>query len=210
MRARDIRVAKSLPLSGLVVVELGTSIAAPTAAMIFAELGAEVFKIENPRGDDARAWGPPFVDGAAALFVAVNRNKRSAAIDFKDKGQCAALRRFILARADIVLQNLRAGVVERFGLDGDSLTAEKPELIYCSLSAFGDRGPRAGKPGYDPLMQAFGGIMSITGEEGRPPVRVGPAMIDQGSAMWMVIGVLAALHRRAATGKGGVIGTSLY
>jgi len=210
MRARDIRVAKSLPLSGLVVVELGTSVAAPTAAMIFAELGAEVFKIENPRGDDARAWGPPFVDGAAALFVAVNRNKRSAAIDFKDERQCAALRRFILARADIVLQNLRAGVVERFGLDGDSLTAEKPELIYCSLSAFGDRGPRAGKPGYDPLMQAFGGIMSITGEEGRPPVRVGPAMIDQGSAMWMVIGVLAALHRRAATGKGGVIGTSLY
>ena len=203
--------AKPLPLSGLVVVELGTSVAAPTAAQIFAELGAEVFKIENPeRGDDARSWGPPFVDGVGSIFVAVNRNKRSAAIDFKDKDQCAALRQFILARADIVLQNLRAGVVDRFGLDGKSLTAEKPELIYCSLSAFGDRGPRAGKPGYDPLMQAFGGIMSITGEDGRPPARVGPALIDQGSAMWMVIGVLSALHRRAATGKGGVIETSLY
>ncbi len=203
--------AKSLPLSGLVVVELGTSVAAPTAAQIFAELGAEVFKIEKPEhGDDARAWGPPFVDGVAATFVAINRNKRSVAIDLKDKDQCAALRSFILARADIVLQNLRAGVVEHFGLDGASLTAEKSALIYCSLSAFGDSGPRAGKPGYDPLMQAFGGMMSITGEDGRPPVRVAPAIVDQGSAMWMVIGVLAALHRRAATGIGGVISGSLY
>ena len=108
------------------------------------------------------------------------------------------------------LQNLRAGVVEKFGLDGASLTAEKPNLIYCNLSAFGDAGPRAGRPGYDPLMQAFGGLMSITGEEGRPPVRVAPAIIDQGSAMWMVIGILSALHRRAATGTGGVIDCSLY
>ena len=200
-----------LPLSGLVVVEIGTSVAAPTAAQIFAELGAEVFKIENPAGgDDARSWGPPFVDGVAAMFVAINRNKRSVAIDLKDGEQREALRRFILARADIVLQNLRAGVVEKFGLDGASLTADKPELIYCNLSAFGDEGPRAGRPGYDPLMQAFGGLMSVTGEDGRPPVRVAPAIIDQGSAMWMVIGVLSALHQRAATGKGGVISASLY
>ena len=200
-----------LPLSGLVVVEIGTSVAAPTAAQIFAELGAEVFKIENPAGgDDARSWGPPFVDGVAAMFVAINRNKRSVAIDLKDGEQREALRRFILARADVVLQNLRAGVVEKFGLDGASLTADKPELIYCNLSAFGAEGPRAGRPGYDPLMQAFGGLMSVTGEDGRPPVRVGPAIIDQGSAMWMVIGVLSALHQRAATGKGGVISASLY
>lgn len=202
---------KSLPLSGLVVVELGTSVAAPTAAMIFAELGAEVYKVENPhQGDDARVWGPPFVDGVGSIFVAINRNKRSVAIDLKDEVQRAALRAFILARADIVLQNLRAGVVEKFGLDGASLTAEKPSLIYCNLSAFGDAGPRAGRPGYDPLMQAFGGLMSITGEEGRPPVRVAPAIIDQGSAMWMVIGILSALHRRAGTGTGGVIDCSLY
>jgi len=203
--------ANSLPLTGLVVVELGTSVAAPTGAMIFAELGAEVFKVEHPeRGDDARSWGPPFVGDKAAIFVAINRNKRSVAIDLKDPKQCAALRRFILERADVVIQNLRAGVVETFGLDGASLTAEKPALIYCNLSAFGDGGPRAGKPGYDPLMQAFGGLMSITGEDGRPPVRVGPALIDQGSAMWMVIGVLSALHRRTATGTGGVIDASLY
>jgi crotonobetainyl-CoA:carnitine CoA-transferase CaiB-like acyl-CoA transferase len=194
-----------------VVVEIGTSVAAPTAAQIFAELGAEVFKIENPAGgDDARSWGPPFVDGVAAMFVAINRNKRSVAIDLKDGEQREALRRFILARADVVLQNLRAGVVEKFGLDDASLTADKPELIYCNLSAFGAEGPRAGRAGYDPLMQAFGGLMSVTGEDGRPPVRVGPAIIDQGSAMWMVIGVLSALHQRAATGKGGVISASLY
>jgi crotonobetainyl-CoA:carnitine CoA-transferase CaiB-like acyl-CoA transferase len=194
-----------------VVVELGTSVAAPTAAQIFAELGADVFKVENPaHGDDCRSWGPPFVDGVASMFVAINRNKRSVAIDLKDRGQCEALRSFIIARADIVLQNLRAGVVEKFGLDANTLTAAKPELIYCNLSAFGDEGPRAGKPGYDPLMQAFGGLMSVTGEDGRPPVRVAPAIIDQGSAMWMVIGVLTALHRRAATGKGGVISASLY
>jgi crotonobetainyl-CoA:carnitine CoA-transferase CaiB-like acyl-CoA transferase len=208
---KGCQLSGSLPLSGLVVVELGTSVAAPTAAQIFAELGAEVFKVENPAGgDDARSWGPPFVDGVGAIFVAINRNKRSVAIDFKDRDQCEALRRFILARADVVLQNLRAGVVERFGLGAEALTADKPALIYCNLSAFGDQGPRAGKPGYDPLMQAFGGLMSVTGEDGRPPVRVAPAIIDQGSAMWMVIGVLSALHRRAATGKGGVISTSLY
>jgi crotonobetainyl-CoA:carnitine CoA-transferase CaiB-like acyl-CoA transferase len=144
------------------------------------------------------------------MFVAINRNKRSVAVDLKDAAQRSALRAFILARADIVLQNLRAGVVEKFGLDAASLSAEKPQLIYCNLAAFGHKGPRAGRPGYDPLMQAFGGLMSVTGEEGRPPVRVTPAIIDQGSAMWMVIGVLSALHRRAATGKGCVIDGSLY
>lgn len=199
------------PLSGLAAVELGTSVAAPTATMILAELGVEVFKVENPRGgDDARAWGPPFFDGNGMNFVALNRNKRSVAVDLKDEQQRAALRAFIVARADIVVQNLRAGVVEGFGLDGASLTAAKPSLIYCNLAAFGARGPRADKPGYDPLMQAFGGIMSITGHDGDPPVRVGPAVIDKGSAMWLVIGALAALHRRTATGQGCIIDGSLY
>ena len=132
----------SLPLSGLVVVELGTSVAAPTGAQILAELGAEVVKVENPRGgDDARAWGPPFVDGVAAVFRAINRNKRSAGIDLNDAAQREALRRFIIERADIVLQNLRAGVVEKFGLDAASLRALKPSLIYCNLAAFGATGP---------------------------------------------------------------------
>jgi crotonobetainyl-CoA:carnitine CoA-transferase CaiB-like acyl-CoA transferase len=199
------------PLAGLVAVELGTSVAAPTATMILAELGVEVFKIENPKGgDDARSWGPPFHDGDGMNFVALNRNKRSVACDLKNDDERAALRRFIIERADIVVQNLRAGVVEKFKLDSASLTAEKPSLIYCNLAAFGARGPRADKPGYDPLMQAFGGVMSITGHDGDEPVRVGPAIIDKGSAMWLIIGALAALHRRDQTGKGCVIDGSLY
>ena len=201
----------ALPLSGLVVVELGTSVAAPFGAQILAELGADVIKVENPRGgDDARAWGPPFVDGVAAVFRAINRNKRSAAVDFTDSAQCEALRRFIVAQADVVLQNLRPGTVEKFRLDAATLRAEKPTLIYCNLAAFGSRGPLKRKPGYDPLMQAFGGIMSITGEDGRPPVRVGPSLVDQGAGMWAVIGILAALQRRALTGEGCLVGTSLY
>ena len=120
--------------------ELGTSVAAPTATMILAELGAEVFKVENPKGgDDARSWGPPFFNGDGMNFVALNRNKHSVAVDLKDKEQCAALRKFILDRADIVVQNLRAGVVEKFGLDSESLTRAKPSLIYCNLAAFGRR-----------------------------------------------------------------------
>ena len=200
----------SLPLSGLVVVELGTSVAAPMGAQALALLGAEVIKIESPRGDDARTWGPPFVGEDSAIFVAANRNKRSAIIDFKDATQCETLRRFIVARADVVLQNLRPGTVEKHGLDATALRAAKPSLIYCNLAAFGSTGPLMDKPGYDPLMQAFGGIMSITGEEGRPPVRVAPSIVDQGAGMWAVIGILSALHRRTQTGEGCTVGTSLY
>jgi crotonobetainyl-CoA:carnitine CoA-transferase CaiB-like acyl-CoA transferase len=201
----------ALPLSGLVAVELGTSVAGPFAGQILADLGAEVVKVENPRGgDDARNWGPPFVRGAAPIFNAVNRNKRSAAIDLKDDAQRAALRRFIVERADIVLQNLRPGLVEVLGLDAAPLRAARPSLIYCNIAAYGAGGPLKQRPGYDPLMQAFGGLMSLTGEEGREPVRTGPSIIDQGSAMWAVIGILSALHRRAATGEGCVVGTSLY
>ncbi|WP_084698455.1 CaiB/BaiF CoA transferase family protein [Muricoccus aerilatus] len=199
------------PLSGLVVVELGTSIAAPSGAMILAELGAEVIKVEPPgSGDDARNWGPPFANGASTVFNAFNRNKRSAAVDLKDVSQVAALRRFIADEVDIVVQNLRPGLVEKLGLDAATLRAEKPALIYCHLGAFGPAGPLRDRPGYDPLMQAYGGIMGITGEEGRPPVRVGPSLVDQGAGMWGIIGTLAALRRRDATGEGCEVGTSLY
>ncbi len=199
------------PLTGLVMIEMGTSVAAPIGAQILAEMGVEVIKVENPRGgDDARSWGPPFVDGMAPTFYAINRNKRSITVDFKDPAQCAALRRLIIERADIVLQNLRPGVVESYGLDAETLRAEKPSLIYCNLSAFGSAGPLKSKPGYDPLLQAFGGIMSVTGEEGGAPVRVGPSIVDQGAGMWAVIGILGALHRRTSTGEGCIVATSLY
>ena len=201
----------ALPLSGLFVVELGTSIAAPFGAFVLAELGAEVLKIERPgTGDDARLWGPPFFEGASPMFRAINRNKQSAAVDLKDKRQREALRRLIVERADIVLQNMRPGVVEACGLDAKALRREKPSLIYCNLSAYGASGPLRDKPGYDPLMQACGGIMSVTGDAGRDPVRVGPSIVDQGTGMWAVIGILAALNRRHQTGEGCEIGGSLY
>lgn len=200
-----------LPLSGLTVVELGHSVAAPFAGHVFADLGARLVKIEKPgAGDDTRSWGPPFWHGAASVFQALNRNKNSVAIDLKDVGQRDALRQFIIAEADVVFQNLRSGLVRKWSLDGPSLRTEKPRLIFCNMHAFGARGPLAAKPGYDPLMQAFGGIMSITGEESRPPVRVGPSLVDVGTGMWAVIGVLSALRRRDLTGEGSQVDTSLY
>ena len=134
----------------------------------------------------------------------------SVVCELRDAAQLAALKRLIHDRADMVLQNLRPGQVEKLGLDGASLVADKPELIYCNLGAFGSKGPLKDRPGYDPLMQAFGGIMSTTGEEGRPPVRVGPSIVDLGTGMWAVIGMLTALNRRRDSGRGGVIDVSLF
>lgn len=198
------------PLAGIVVVELGHSVAAPFAGQILADLGAEVIKIEKADGDDARKWGPPFWEGAAASFQPLNRNKKSAVCELRDPRQIAALRRLIRERADVVLQNLRPGQVDQLGLDGTTLVAEKPQLIYCNLGAFGSKGPFKDRPGYDPLMQAFSGIMSTTGEPGRPPVRVGPSIVDLGTGMWAVIGVLTKLHQRRDTGAGGIVDVSLF
>jgi crotonobetainyl-CoA:carnitine CoA-transferase CaiB-like acyl-CoA transferase len=203
--------AMALPLHGLTIIELGTSVAAPYGGQVLAELGGTVIKIENPQGgDDARHWGPPFLDGVSPVFNANNRNKRSATVDLKDAGQRASLRRFIVEKADVVLQNLRPGLVERYGLDAKSLRAARASLIYCNLAAYGATGPAKDRPGYDPLMQACGGIMSVTGHEGAEPVRVGPSLVDQGAGMWAVIGILAALYRRQQTGEGCEVDTSLY
>ena len=198
------------PLAGIVVVELGHSVAAPYAGQILGDLGAAVIKIEKPEGDDARKWGPPFVDGAAATFQALNRNKRSVVCELRDAQQRERLAHYIVEHADVVLQNLRPGQIEALGLDAEALLARKPALVYCNVGAFGANGPLAGRPGYDPLMQAFGGIMSVVGEEGQEPVRVGPSIIDMGTAMWAATGIVAALYRRRDTGRGGVVDVSLF
>jgi crotonobetainyl-CoA:carnitine CoA-transferase CaiB-like acyl-CoA transferase len=170
-----------------------------------------VIKVENPiNGDDARSWGPPFWEGASACFQSLNREKLSITVDFKNSEQLEDLKRLIDTEADIVVQNQRPGLLHRFGLDGKSLRSSKPSLIYCNIGAFGAEGPLRSKPGYDPLMQAFSGIMSITGEEGREPVRVGPSIIDIAAGMWSCIGLLAALHERNQTGIGCEVDTSLY
>lgn len=200
------------PLEGITVVELGHSVAAPYAGMILADLGARVVKIENPAGGDyARGWGPPFWKNSASAYLSLNRGKEGVAIDFFSEEDAQALVRFIVEEADAVIQNLRPGILEQFDLTADALRRRKPSLIWCDIGAFGSVGPLAAKPGYDPLAQASTGIMSVTGEGGgRPPVRVGVSLIDMGSGMWSVIGLLASLLSRAKTGEGSHVMTSLY
>lgn len=199
------------PLAGVKVLELGSNVSGPYGTWILAQLGAEVWKVERPGdGDDARGWGPPFWRETATVFHAINWNKRSVEIDLKDEGAVGRLRSRIIDDFDVVLQNLRPGAIDRLGLDEASLRADKPALIYCNLWAFGAKGPLADRPGFDALMQAFGGIMSVTGEEGRPPVRAGVSVIDMGTGMWCAIGILAALNRRHVTGQGGAIDASLF
>lgn len=202
----------SQPLAGFTVVEIGHSVAAPYTGFILASLGAELIKVENPDGGDAaRGWGPPFFAGSGPHFTAFNRDKHSIAVDLRDPAQCAALRELILEKADAVVCNLRAGAAEKLGLDAQSLRAANAALVYCEIGAFGHVGPLADRPGYDPLMQAYGGLMSITGESvERPPIRVGVSIMDMGSGMWGAIGILGALIERRRTGQGTHVRTSLF
>lgn len=201
-----------LPLAGLVVVELGHSIAAPYAGLILAELGAEVIKVERAgAGDPVRDWGPPYTDGIATAFQTYNRSKSAIEVDFNDPGQRGALESLVVERADVVIQNLKAGAADRAGLGSEALTRLKPALIYCNMHAFGAVGPLKDLPGYDPLMQAAGGLMSVTGEAGnRPPVRIGVSIVDMGAGMWAVIGILTALAEKGRSGRGTVVDVSLY
>ncbi len=197
-----------LPLNGLKVIELGSSLAGPSAAETLALLGADVVKIEPPEGDASRTWGSPLANGGGIGYQAVNREKRSVLIDFSDSDQLLKLKGLI-DKSDILLQNLRPGVTKKFGLDPDTVMATNPRLIYCNINSYGTKGPLKEQPGYDPLMQGFSGMMSITGEADRPPSRVGPSVIDLGAGMWSVIGILSALHQSKQTQKGVVVDSSL-
>ena len=196
-------------LSGLRVVEVGTSIAAPYATQILGDLGAEVIKVERlGTGDDTRAWAPPSWNDESIAFLSFNRNKRSVALDYKTEEGREVLRR-LLASADVLVQNLRPGALAKAGFDAETLEELNPRLIVCELSGFGHAGPRAQQPAYDPLLQAYSGIVSVTGEDGRDPVRVPVSLLDMGTGMWTVIAVYEALRRREATGKGGLVQLSL-
>ncbi|HEV8441033.1 MAG TPA: CoA transferase [Methylomirabilota bacterium] len=197
------------PLSGIKVVEIAQNLAGPFAGEILAQMGADVVKIERPEGDDARGWGPPFHRGMSPIFLAVNHDKRSISLDLKDPESVAWLKSYV-AGADVLVQNLRAGVMEELGLGADTLLAENPRLIYCSLLAFGQAGPLRRHPGYEPMVQAFAGLMTINGEEDRPPTRIGTAVLDMGTGMWAVMGTLAGLVQRERTGRGCVVDTSLF
>jgi crotonobetainyl-CoA:carnitine CoA-transferase CaiB-like acyl-CoA transferase len=187
------------PLAGLTVLDFSRVLAGPYCTMQLADLGARVIKIEQPgRGDDTRAWGPPFVGTESAYFLSVNRNKESLALDLKHERARPVLD-VLVSRADVVVENFRPGTMERLGLGYDDIHARNPRAVYCSISGFGQTGPRRIEAGYDAMMQAEGGLMSITGAADGPPFRLGVAIGDIATGMFAVQGILAALFARERT-----------
>ncbi|HET7455590.1 MAG TPA: CoA transferase [Solirubrobacterales bacterium] len=190
-------------LGRLRILDFSRVLAGPLATMTLADLGAEVTKVERPgTGDDTRSWGPPHGEaGEATYFQAVNRNKRSVVLDLGEPGGRAKARRLALA-ADVVVENFRPGVMAKLGLDYESLAAENPGLVYCSITGFGGSGAGAELPGYDLLVQALGGLMGVTGEPEREPLKVGVALVDVIAGLYAAVGVLAALEHRRESGEG--------
>jgi crotonobetainyl-CoA:carnitine CoA-transferase CaiB-like acyl-CoA transferase len=198
------------PLAGIRVIEVGQALAAPYAGVVLADMGAEVIKVEKPDGgDDARLWGPPFHGSDAVGFHANNRNKKSVTLDIKSPADVARLKA-LAAGADVLIQNLRPGIVEQCGIGPATLRAVNPQLIYCSIWAFGHAGPLRLAPGFDPLLQCYGAVVTLTGRPEDPPTFCAPAINDYATGMWCVIGALAALAQRARTGEGCVVDTSLF
>ena len=200
-----------LPLEGVIVADFSRVLAGPYASMLLGDLGADVIKVERPDGgDDTRAWGPPWRDGEATYYLGLNRNKRSVVLDLgSDEGR--ALARTLLARSDVMLESFRPGLMASWGLDGASVRASglNPGLVSCSISAFGSGDAARALPGYDLLLQAMGGLMSVTGEADGPPLKAGAALVDLVCGLLCVSGVLAALRARDSTGEGADVAVSL-
>ena len=193
------------PLDGLLVLDFSRVLAGPYCTMQLADLGARVIKIEQPgRGDDTRAWGPPFVGRESAYFLSVNRNKESLALDLKH-ARARPILDALLARADVVVENFRPGTMDRLGLGYREVAAHRPRIVYCSISGFGQTGPRRAEAGYDAMMQAEGGLMSITGAADGPPFRLGVAIGDIATGMFAVQGILAGLLAREKLGRGQLV-----
>jgi crotonobetainyl-CoA:carnitine CoA-transferase CaiB-like acyl-CoA transferase len=193
------------PLTGLTVLDFTRVLSGPYCTMLLADMGARVIKIEQPgRGDDTRAWGPPFLGAESAYFLSVNRNKESLALDLKAPGARDVLAR-LLDRADVIVENFRPGAMARLGLDYATVHASHPAIIYASISGFGQTGPRRSEPGYDAVMQAEGGLMSITGDDDGPPFRLGVAISDIVSGMFAFQGISMALYARTQTGTGQLV-----
>jgi crotonobetainyl-CoA:carnitine CoA-transferase CaiB-like acyl-CoA transferase len=188
------------PLSGLLVADLSRILAGPYCTMLLGDLGADVVKVESPGGDDTRSWQPPVRDGVSTYYLAINRNKRSIALDLGD-GEDVAVARELVRRADVVVENFRPGGLRRFALDYESVSAGNPRLVYASISGFGS-GAGARLPGYDLMVQAMSGLMSLTGDPDGPPYRAGISVFDVMSGLHAAIGILAALHHRADSGRG--------
>jgi crotonobetainyl-CoA:carnitine CoA-transferase CaiB-like acyl-CoA transferase len=196
-------------LTGVTILDLSRVLAGPFCTMLAADMGARVIKIEHPmRGDDTRAWGPPFTEGESAYYLSVNRNKESVALDFKHPEGRAALDR-LLEQADVVVENFRPGTLDALGLGYHAVAARLPRLIYVSISGFGKTGPRRDEAGYDAIAQAESGLMSVTGTPDGPPVRLGVAVADLAAGMFAFQGLLAALLVRARTGRGQLVDVAL-
>ncbi|TDW83857.1 crotonobetainyl-CoA:carnitine CoA-transferase CaiB-like acyl-CoA transferase [Kribbella pratensis] len=189
------------PLSGLLVADFSRILAGPYATMLLADLGADVVKVESPGGDDTRSWQPPVRDGISTYYLAVNRNKRSVALDLKDPSDLAAAQE-LARRADVLVENFRPGGLARFGLDYETVAAGNPELIYASISGFGSGPGGAELPGYDLIVQAISGLMSLTGAPDGEPFRAGISVFDVMAGLHATIGVLSALNLRHETGRG--------
>ena len=201
---RAVMATGFLPLDGVRVVDVTSSLAGPYCTEILAALGADVIKVERPdRGDEARAWGPPFWEDGSVMFFAANLSKRSLALDVK-RGSDVLLR--LIDTADVFVQSLRPGVAERLGFGAEVLRARNPKLVTCDIGAFGRVGPLRERPGYDPLLQAFAGLISVTGEPNRPGVRVGTSIVDQTTGLWAALGILSAL----LAGGGRAVDVSLF
>jgi crotonobetainyl-CoA:carnitine CoA-transferase CaiB-like acyl-CoA transferase len=188
------------PLAGLLVADFSRILAGPYATMLLADLGAQVIKVESPGGDDTRTWMPPVRDGVATYYLGVNRNKRSVALDLKNPGDVAAAQE-LARRADVMIENFRPGGLARFGLDYDTVATTNDKIVYASISGFGS-GKGATMPGYDLMVQAISGLMSLTGDPDGPPYRAGISVFDVMAGLHANIGILAALHSRSATGRG--------
>src|SRR5262245_21006647 len=198
------------PLAGIKVVELANNIAGPYAGFILAMLGAQVLKIERPEGgDDARGWGPPFWQDTSATFHALNVNKQGVTLDLKSPEEVAWLEAHIEG-CDVLVHNMRPGVLDELGLGAEALTRRNPRLVYCSLSAFGPKGPMQKNGGYEPMVQAFSGLFSVNGYPDRPGVRIGTSVLDLGSAVWAALGCISGLLQRERTGRGCIVDASLY
>lgn len=197
-------------LTGIRILDMSRVLAGPFATQIFADLGAEVIKIEHPvRGDDTRTWGPPFVEGESAYFLSVNRGKKSVGVDLKSEAGLQVVRE-LAAKSDVLIENMKPGDMARYGLDYDSVAAINPRIVYCSITGFGETGPMSHLPGYDFAVQAMCGIMAMTGEPEGEPMKVGVAWVDILCGLYAGIAIQAALRARELTGKGQYIDLSLW
>jgi len=196
-------------LTGVRVLDLSRVLAGPYCTQLLADLGADVLKVESPGGDDTRAWGPPWLGEESGYFLSVNRGKRSLAVDLKDP-RGAEVVRWLAAQADLVVENFKVGDLARYGLDYAAVAQANPRVVYVSITGFGQTGPRAREPGYDAALQALAGVMAMTGEEGRPPVKLPVAYVDVLTGLHAAVAAVAALRRVAVEGRGAHLDVSLF